>query len=185
MIKIFISLTIEDVANFSYANWRASFNKQGRKNFLINTAVSGIIGCFAGIALVSLFTGKRVDSSFIFIVPVIALAIVLFYWISIRSRFATATRRMYSLRENHNALLRNEITFSNEGIETISHNDWMKYKWTSIVRVLENDKYYFLYTNSVLAHIIPKKEIPVDLAAEFKQLLTDNIPAQYYFTQKH
>jgi hypothetical protein len=185
MVKIVISLTTEDITNLAYATWMAPFSKPLRIKFLSNIIVTSFLGALACIGFISITNDTLPTSGFLLIIlPVICIAITLYYWLSVKKRFTFAAQRMYSNRENYNTLLKTELTFSNEGIETVNFVDTTKQKWAAIVKVVENERYYFLFLNSINAHIIPKKEIPADQLADFRRLLTENIPGQYYFTQK-
>jgi hypothetical protein len=182
MVKVIISPTVEDIANFTYANWTAPFNKGVRFKFVFNTLVLTICGCLAFAGFITL-TGARQINWFI-VVPLISIFLTSYYWFTIKNRLRVAATRMYSLRENHNMLLQTEITFTKEGIEISNYLEASKLKWAVIVKAIENDSYYFLYINSQFAYIIPKNKIPFDQADSFNRLLSENIPAQYYFTQK-
>jgi hypothetical protein len=55
------------------------------------------------------------------------------------------------------------LQFSDTGVVTRNNNSSSHFQWHAFNRLLENEQYYFLFTNAVQAVIVPKRCIaPVD-----------------------
>ena len=74
------------------------------------------------------------------------------------------------------------LQLSATGIHSSRENMNATYKWNSIVRKVENETSYFLYTNSEQAIVIPKRVLKTpEQKRDFERMLNEHISLQAEF----
>ncbi|TGL63718.1 YcxB family protein [Leptospira sarikeiensis] len=83
------------------------------------------------------------------------------------------TRRMYEEGDNSSLLSKTILEFSDEGISATKRDSQSTIQWSGIQKFVERENYYFLYTSSVNAIVIPKAKAGFDSESkkEFDTLL--------------
>jgi hypothetical protein len=74
-----------------------------------------------------------------------------------------------------------ETSISAVGITATDMVSKTEYQWRAFVRLLETDKFYYLYTSSIMALILPKEKISEAELSELDQLFISNMPPEIRF----
>lgn len=172
MVTISYSLTREDYVNYyTYVLWDAPEKKKKRMLGYLKQAVPVVI-----FTLVLYFTGILQRSNtftlvilgFIIITSLLSLA-------GIRSNTVKEAQKFAAEPLNSSFFLETTLTVSESGLITRDELLESRYKWNAFVRKLENDKYYFLFTSTVQAVIIPKKVLAADEKKYIDKLLSQQL----------
>ncbi len=163
-MQIQYQLNLDDVAAY---NWHHSLNSKAANRTSKLLSAWGILLCLY-IAFRS--TEWNMSSRIIFFV--IASAFWLFvYPLFRRKAVERQARRLYGEGKNRDVIGNHIFAIDKDGITEISDVAESHITWSGIERIEENDKYIFLYTGSLSAHIIPKRAfVNKEEESEFIQL---------------
>lgn len=115
-----------------------------------------------------LYTGRILTSS---LLPLIIFSLIwipsasVLYWFSIKRQ----SKRMYSEGKNKGTIGKLRLSLTPEAV--IEANDFKETKtgWKAVEKIVSTDKYVFIYTGAVMAHIIPRRAFSAE--SEFKEFL--------------
>jgi hypothetical protein len=178
------SLTEEEYADYSeFTSWTAPWQKKTKLKFFATYFLS----CFVFSTIAAFITSKGNSIIDKIIVPltvsvIISLIISYLYYINAGHSIRSKVKKLIKKEENINILTEYELTLNEEKIIDKSKKITSTYSWESVVRYAETDKYFFLYTNSVSAVVIPKRLFKNKLEIEeFDKFLTSKIPLSSSF----
>jgi hypothetical protein len=182
MVILKYRLTEEDFFNFYYYTGWAAPNKRGyRIRYVLR-----IIGLYSLLAGLYLFTISKNDTSskiLFFAVP--ALVYFLLIPTLVKRGIRQRSRAMLAKPENRNMLDDAELVVMDTGILAKDSLSETKYSWDAIVRKDDTPSYYYLYTNSAQAIVIPKRVIKIDRERqELQQLFSQHLSLSSEFPEK-
>jgi hypothetical protein len=170
MITLQYSLTKEDYANYySYVLWDTPEKKLVRKKYylrqlFINLFVVGIASYSAIFSFLS--------NTYIFFFIAILIATSVYNFLNQKYRIKAQAKKFANNEENASIFFSCYHQFSETGITLKDEVSLTQLQWKAIVKKDENADYYFLYTNSIQALIIPKREFKnIEEQNSFNQLL--------------
>lgn len=140
---------------------------------------------FSGISLLLHQTGIQ-DlgdfKTFLIIAIVIMVIATLFFAYTAPSGIRKKALKMIAKEENRHILNETELVIDETGILNKDKDSTVQLKWTSIVRYAATSDYYFLYTNSIQAQVIPVKlfSSPSERDA-FEKFIESHIPLSSSF----
>jgi hypothetical protein len=147
------NFTKEDyTAYYNYSLWSSGTLKKRRRNDFLKTAGNIII---YGI-LFYYFLGRTIPIKFMIPLFILIIGVSLLPYIGYKNKLDKNLEDFLEDADNANLFTKTslqasmqELVIKNEFEETI-------HQWKSIIKKIEIDTHYFLYTNSVQAIIIPK-----------------------------
>ncbi|MCP4133607.1 MAG: YcxB family protein [bacterium] len=110
----------------------------------------------------------------IILYSIISLLWGLFHLWFLPKRTLASMKKMIEEGDNSSILGHHEIIFDDTGFLHTQPESEQKIKWNGIKKLLESDKYYFLYNTAISAIVIPKEKLDVDLE-ELDKILKSNI----------
>ncbi len=173
MINLKFHLTREEFFSFNYyTTWAAPFRKKYRMMYY--TRVLLLYSVVASVYVLSWHRGQWFIDFLIFtVVGLVYVTLVPFFvQRSIRSRVAA----MLKEKENQHILDQSEVIISEDGIvdrDTVSET---QYNWDAIVRSSETDFFFYLYTNSYHAIVVPKRVLSDQQHKTLRGLLERHLP---------
>lgn len=175
MIEIKYSLTIEDIvafAEFHYVNF------QTQQRYFCFMRVVNVLGLF----LICAFIAGMAQSYTFLIVGTIGAVAYFIEYPDLKKRLViNSVKRTYLKSDNNAVFTAKRLTVESDKITIATENDESSATWESIEKVMENDKYLFIYTTSSAAHIIPKSAIPADMLDDY----TTRIKSYYQNAKEH
>lgn len=179
------SLTEDDFVAFNvYSLWEASWLKKNRISFTIRSTVYGIVAAVATILIINRLIPSKNDNHFptaIFCsVGIVLLAALSYYQapFDIKKR----AKKMISSDDNRHILNETELELNDSGFVNTDIKARVEQKWSSIIRYAVTKNYFYLYTNSLQAQIIPKRLLPSQKEIdELDNFLTEKIPLSASF----
>ncbi len=154
-------LTIDDIVAFA----EFDFGQSGsRRQYLQRMRIFTLFGMLMIFAFVS-----WIAKSYTYIVlggPA-SFAFFLQYPNMIKRIGINSIKRTYLEGENKNIFAERTIDIQPEKIIVNTEYSESSTIWKSIEKLLETDKYIYIYISTTAAHIIPKSAIPANLAQDF------------------
>lgn len=173
MITLNFKLAKEDYFNFYYYS---EYIAPGKKTAIVKSKVKGFLW-FSLLLLVIKFSspGQTFDSFFFFCILIIGcIFLVPLFTVNINMR-----NQLYAFLENplnFNVLTQTQLVISEVGISSKDSVCESNYKWDAIIKKVENRAYYFLYTSSIQALIIPKRILASEAEKEkLSKLLAQHV----------
>jgi hypothetical protein len=154
MITLQYAITKEDYVNYyTYVMWDAPENRRKRINYYIRQVVP-IILFIAAFYFTGIF--ER-NSKFILLILGFLFITSLLSLFGVRSNTLRQAEKVTSDPNNSSIFLEMSMNVSETGISTKDAMTETKYQWTSFIKKQESRDYYFLFTSSIQALIIPKR----------------------------
>jgi YcxB-like protein len=179
------SLTGDEFAEFNaYTVWSSPWQKKTRFNFVIRTVLYAGISMAVTIILLDKYRHKSGNNTTVLLITLLIflplLSSIAYYQepFNIKRR----ARKLIFKEENSHILNETELELNDDGIINNDKESRVQQKWSSIIRYAVTKEYFYLYSNSMQAQIIPKrlfnsqKEIE-----EFDKFLTTKIPLSSSF----
>lgn len=172
------SLTADDFAEYNaYTSWHAPWQKKAKLKYLTNTGFYFFISMVATVIIIDKIKSDKTNFKVLLIVGiVIALIFTYFSYYQVPYRVKNKARKFLVKEENSHILNETDIEISEDGIINTNKESRVHQKWSSITRYAITREYFFLYTNSIQAQIIPKRlftsQKEID---EFDKFLTEKI----------
>ncbi len=173
MIMLQFSLTKEDFVNYhSFIMWDAPENKQKKIKYYIRQLIP-IILFIAAFYYTGIFERNSkfilLISGFIIITSVLSL-------FGIRSNTIKQAEKIATDPNNSSIFLETIFTISETGIITKDNLTETKFQWNAFIKKQENKRYYYLFTSTIQAIIIPKRVFKNhDESIQFEKLLSQNL----------
>jgi len=169
MISLNYSISKEDYVNYyTFVLWDGPANRKKRVIYYLRQLVPLLIFVFA-----FYYTGifERNSKFTLLIIGFIFLTSILSF-VGVRSN--TAKRAHQITDDPGNSSIFNEMSMivSETGIALRTDLIESKYQWKSFIKKQENKDYFFLFTSSIQALIIPKRIFNVSERAQFEKLLS-------------
>jgi hypothetical protein len=156
MVILKYQLTEKDFFEFNYyTNWAAP-NKRG---FRIRYILRAILLYTAVIAIYIFAIRKDFSTTAIMIASIPSIIYFLLIPTLVKRGMRQKVKAMLQKPENKQFLEPAEVVFMDTGIVTKDSISESKYNWEAIVRKAETPLSYYLYTNTYLAIVIPKRVI--------------------------
>lgn len=178
-------LTEDDYAEFNaFALWHAPWLKKERIKYLFRTALySGVSMAAVRIILQKINPPKKSHPELLIILgAIILLIIVLLSNYQAPFGIKAKARKLISKEENAAFFNESEIDFGEQGITNIDKQQQTFLKWESVVKFAQTKEYFFVYTSSVQAIILPKRLLKSQKEIEsFKEYLLKKIPISSSF----
>jgi hypothetical protein len=156
MVILKYRLTEEEFFDFHYyTSWASPYKRGYRIRYVVR-----VITLYLVIAAIYMLTISKNDSP-VSLVIFAAPALIYFLLIPtlIRRGIRQRVRATLAHPENRNVLDESEVLIMDTGIVSKDTSSESKYGWDAIVRKEETPGYYYLYTNSQHAIVIPKRVI--------------------------
>jgi hypothetical protein len=149
-MQVQYQLTLDDVIAFNQYHFSNSNNAQ--RGYWVNQAW----GVFIALVLSYVWRGWHLQ------LRVMAFALISLLWMVgyhfyHRWWITHSARSLYGEGQNKGVLGNHIIALDADGVIEISDVGESRTSWDGIERIEENDKYFFLYTSAVMAHVIPKR----------------------------
>ena len=161
-ITIEFERTIEDIIEFNLFHMKNS--PSIRRQALITQVAAAALA-----VMVSLSTGyllgidKKAGTGFLYVLTLV-LSIAAFFVVPFLSRAEVINGFRKATKEGDNkAILGNQtISLTPDNIFVKTPAGESKYTWAVIDKIVQNDKYIFLYISSINAIVIPRKAFSTD-----------------------
>jgi len=174
MITLNFKLTKEDYFNYYYYS---TYLAPGKKAGVIKSRLKGFF-IFSFLLLLIRFTSpERSLDTFFFISIAMMASIYLLPLFTVEMDTRRQTYAFLNNPLNSDLLTNTEITISETGIAAKDELSEAKYQWNAIVKMEESKDYYFLFTNSIQAIVIPKRILNTEVEKEaLSKLMAQHIP---------
>jgi hypothetical protein len=145
--------TQKDLVEFSLFHIDNSKNIQ--RQLLLTQIIGGLLIFVAPILFV--YTQYSELSMIGFFISLVA-GILFYIWYPkyYRSYATKHVKKMLSEGSNKALLGKQTITLSSEGVLSKAQSGESKMLWTSVEKVVQNEKYIFIYMGAINAYVIPK-----------------------------
>ncbi len=173
MITLQFSLTKEDFVNYhSYVMWDAPENKRKKIKYYTRQLIPILI-FIAAFYYTGIF--ER-NNKFILLISGFILLTSLLSLLGIRSNTIKQAEKTATDPNNNSIFLETTMTVSRNGITTKDELTETIFQWKAFIKKQESEKYYFLFTSSIQAIIIPKRVFKNrDENIQFEKLLSQNL----------
>ncbi len=176
MIVLSFQLTQEDLYQFNnYTSWTAPENRKKRLKYYLRNSLSGVVL----IIFFLLFTEKINMPKLLLLAGLffLILFISIPYWI--KRHYRKYVKAFCTNPENSSFFEPLELTINETGILMKDNSSTSTYLWSAFIRKVETENYLYLYLNSILGVIIPKKSFESQKQKEdFDNLLLMYFPLQ-------
>ena len=179
------SLSIDEFASYNvYTVWHAPWQKKARFNFLLRSLFSTSVILFATFFLLdntNYVQGSISSLSIgICIIGLIILNCISYYHAPFG--IMNKAKKLVLKDENAHILQEVELEINQDGVFSTDKESSVHQKWNSIVRYAVTNDFFYLYTNSIQAQIIPKRlfNSQKDIE-EFDKFLTSKVPLSSSF----
>ena len=153
-MKIEFERTLEDLIEFNL--FSVDNSPSLRRQLLLQRVVISLL-IFVTIPLVIYTTGNRHLEIFDYIISAIAGGFVLFIYPSIyRFDYIRRLKKLYSEGDNKAILGKHKYVVSQDGLTATTPAGESKINWSSINKIMENEKYIFLYIGAASAITVPR-----------------------------
>lgn len=170
MVTLQFALTKEDYTNYYlHALWHAPAKKAARLKYIVRQLLTncGILSVFIYFNIFSLF-----NSTYLYSLSGIMLLSMGFNFFNQKNNLKAQAKKFANNDENASIFLLTTHLFSTTGIQIKDAVSDTFLQWKAIIKKEETDAYYFLYTNSIQAIIIPKNVFKnAEDVQQFKHLL--------------
>lgn len=161
--------------DFEMSDWM-----EFQKNFLQNSKqfqrtkliVTLMLPMIFGMLILFDLIRERFNPVGLVVYGVISILWVVFYPKRLINRTVNKARRMMEEGDNSGIIGRHTLVLHDDGIMDIGPDCESKIKWTGIKKIVETERYYFLYNTALSAIIIPKAKIENDIEQLDKLLKT-------------
>ena len=159
-MRIEYECTVDDLVYFGEYHWRHSpaMQKQYRQGMWP--------GPLLGLALGYLIGGVRRPWAFAVIALVVAVAYHLFYVRCVSGSLKKGIGRVHAEGKNRGVVGSHSIEISREGLREKTEVNHTMHAWRGVERIETDDEYIFIYTQAMMAHVIPRRSFPDKAAAE-------------------
>jgi len=154
-MNISYDVTLDDVVEFNRYHWQHSvaIRRVHRRSMLLMAPLTGAL------VLASALVGGLIPPLFLPVVLAFACGVV-GYWITdvLWRRFwlGWMVRKIAAEGGNKTTLGRHELLIASDGVTERTAFGESRQTWPAIERVVESERYIFIYTQPLAAHIIPK-----------------------------
>ena len=153
MKNITFERTQEDLIEFNL--FHISHSPTIRRQVLLTQIVMGVLIFVGSTSAIFLRLGYLSLSIFIFVAVVSILGSFVYPYIYRRSAISQA-QKLLKEGSNKSLLGYHEISLSSDGIIAKTLAGESKLNWASVEKVIENDKYIFIYIGAINAVVVPK-----------------------------
>jgi hypothetical protein len=154
MITLNFKLTKEDYFNYYYYS---TYLAPGKKAAVIKSRLKGFF-IFSFLLLLIRFTSpERTLDTFFFISIAMMASIYLLPLFTVEMDTRKQINAFLNNPLNCYLLMKTEVIISETGISAKDEFTESKYQWNAILKKEETKEYYFLFTNSIQAIVIPKR----------------------------
>lgn len=173
MISLQYSITKEDYVNYyTYVTWDAPGNRKKRIYYYIRQLVP-ILFFIAAFYYTGIF--ER-NSKFILIILGFIFVTVFLSVFNVRSNAMKRAEKITNDQGNSSIFQDVSMTVSETGITAKGISTETKYQWNAFIKKEESLAYYFLFTSSTQALIIPKRVFNnADERSQFEKLLAQQL----------
>lgn len=160
------------VQYYTYMYWD---DKKRKKIRLRNTAKQIAYNIlFCGILFYSSFAGR--NNKYIILISSLIFAITLLSFIGGKNALRTEALKVANDEDNASIFTNYNLVVSNDEIIIKTSFLESKYYWKAFIKKIEIEDYYFLFTNTLQAVLIPKRAFINDTEqAAFDKILTQNL----------
>jgi YcxB-like protein len=174
------NLTAEDHAEYnSYTGWQAPWQNKIRKNYLAKTFFSCIVSMFVTEMILSKIDSSKNNHHAPLLMGAILLSLLITWVFYYQAPFTikNKAKKILAKEENSHFFDETELDIYEENIISTDKLTNTQYSWKSIVRYAVTLEYFYLYTSTVQALIIPKRLFANEKEREaFDKFLTEKIP---------
>ena len=172
MLSLQYSISKEDYVNYyTYVTWDAPENKKKRISYYIRQLVP-IIFFVAAFYYTGIF--ERNSKIILIVLGFIFLTLFLSL-INVRSNAVKRAEKIAGDPGNSSIFQEVFLTISETGILAKGGTTETKYQWKAFIKKQESGTYYFLFTSSIQALIIPKRIFAVEEKIQFEKLLSHHL----------
>lgn len=173
MITLQYAISKEDYINYyTFVMWDAPENRRKKINYYIRQIIP-IILFIAAFYYTGIF--ER-NSKFILLILVFIFITSLLSVFNVRSNTIRRAEKVANDPGNSSVFLDFSMIVSESGISTKNELMETRFQWKSFIKKQENREYYFLFTSSMQAVIVPKRVFKnTDEKIQFEKLLSQNL----------
>jgi uncharacterized membrane protein len=179
------NITVDDFAEYNaYTAWYAPWLKKARFSYFLRTFFYSAITMTATFIVLNKIRSTRQNNyTFLAILGITLLLILtLIAYHQAPYGIKNKARKLVLKDENSHILNETELTINNSGILNNDNVSSVHQKWSSVVRYAITKDYFYLYTNSIQAQIVPKRLFTSQKEIEeFENFLTGKIPLSSSF----
>ena len=172
MISLNYSISKEDYINYyTYVLWDSPANRKKRITYYTRQVIPLLLFIFA-----FYYTGifDRSSRFTLLIIGAIFLTSV-FSFVGVRSNTLRSAEKITDDPNNSSIFQEITMTVSETGIIAKNALVESSYQWKSFIKKQESKDYYFLFTSSIQAMIIPKRIFNKDERLQFEKLLSQQL----------
>jgi YcxB-like protein len=147
------NFTKEDyTAYYNYTLWSSGTIKKRRRNDFLKTAGSIVIYA----VMFYYFFGRKFPIKFTIPTLILIIGVSLLPYIGYKNKIDKQLEDFLNDEDNANIFTKTAVQAGLQGLYVKNEFEETTYQWKSIIKKIEIDTHYFLYTNSAQAIIIPK-----------------------------
>ncbi len=168
-MTIAFNVVLDDLVHFNRFHWQQS--PWARRSRFRSRVVVTLLGGFAGVvgaAMAGMLSPLVLLAMFAVGAAFLWTMEFLWMYFCLRVWQPRALRRVLAEGHNKKALGLHELELSDAGVFERTPHGESRQLWSSIERVVEDDRYVFIYTQATGAHVIPKAAFPdADTVSQF------------------
>ncbi|MBL7696669.1 MAG: YcxB family protein [Chitinophagaceae bacterium] len=173
MLSFRFRLTEEEFLQFNYYTaWGAPERKKYRIYYFLRVML-----LYGAVAMLYIVATRQhyiwIDISVFVITGTLYLIMIPSF---VKSSIRRKVKDILSKKENQHVLGEAEVILSNSGIVDKDTYSESRYNWDAIMRQVETDDSFYLYTNSYHAIVIPKRIATADQQNELRRMLSEHLP---------
>ena len=174
------AFTEEEYLEFNiYTIWGAPWQKKYRLWYLVRQALVGF-AIIAGFHWIN--KDWTITMSDLIVLAIFIPLIIVITLLTVHSGIRRRARALVQKEENRHMLEENELILNDEGIENADSRSTTKMRWNSIIRYANAPNAFYLYINSQLGFIVPKRLFRDEASAdEFDKFITHHVPLSSSF----
>ena len=167
------AVTKEDyIQYYTYVSWDAPEQKKKKINYYLRQVLIN-----GGIIAIIFYTGFfSMHYWYMYIYLGILLLTTVFQIFSSRNSIATQAEKVTNDENNASIFSEKTVEIDDTGISLKDAVTESKFRWEAFVKKQENNHYYFLFTSSIEAIIIPKRIFKLaEEKSKFEKLLIQHL----------
>lgn len=175
MLTLRFNLTREEFLEYNYyTSWSSPDRKPYRFRYFTRVLI-----LYAAVAAGYVFVNRDRHELWtdIFVFSTIGLVYALIVPVLVKRSIKARVNGMLREPENQHILNTSEITLNDQGIIDKDNASESRYTWEAIVKKVETQHCYYLYTSSYHAILIPMRALSTaEERSELKRLLDQHLP---------
>lgn len=152
--EIVYDVTMEDLLAYNLDYLKQS--RFGRRNLLVYRLSPPLAWLVLGALMILLGTPLN-PWAFAFSLTVVSIGWFFLAPIQWNRIIRKRVRKIYAEGQNRTVLGMHRLVLTPEGIENSSETSDTRTKWSAVEKIVEMERYYYLFVGAAQAHIVPKR----------------------------